>query len=391
MSPQPSRFRGLDGLRGLAALVVLVHHVLLCDAALAQAHRAYPGDLSGPVKLLAYSPLHLAWAGAEAVLVFFVLSGLVLSAGPLSGPRPRGTWVEYYPRRVVRLYLPVVGALALALLQARWLRHSAPLPDASWVYNAHVGSGTVHNAVRDATLLHEKATFLDGPLWSLHWEVLFSLALPAYLLLARRRVGQALAVVVGLLALTALGQATGRGALTFLPVFGLGVVVAGVLPQAQALARRCGWWLLLPAGLLLTATWSLRALRPGQHLDRTEGAVAVGLVSLGALLLVLAFLDGRAAEWAAGTPWVRWLGRRSFSLYLVHAPIVVSVAFLLGGTPSVAVLGLIAVPLSLLAAEAFGRYVEEPAHRLSRRAGVAAVGAWSGSGRGRLASRRLQA
>jgi peptidoglycan/LPS O-acetylase OafA/YrhL len=65
-----------------------------------------------------------------------------------------------------------------------------------------------------------------------------------------------------------------------------------------------------------------------------------------------------------------WLGKRSFSLYLVHEPIVVTVAYLLGGRPSLWMeLGL-AIPLSLLAAEVFGRFVEQPSLHLARNFGV---------------------
>lgn len=373
-SARVARFAGLDGLRGLAALVVLLHHVLLVQPSLAQAHRARPGALADVTEALVYSPLHLAWAGAEAVLVFFVLSGLVLSAGPLAlrGAAGRPAWSDYYPRRFVRLYVPVAAAVLIALPQARWLRDDGPVSGASWVYDAHVGSGTVGNALRDASLVHEQVSFLDGPLWSLHWEVLFSLALPAYLLLGRfRRTWQALGLVGALLVLSAAGAYRDVAALELLPVFGLGVVVAGVLPQARELARRFWWQLLGVSGLLLTSTWSLRGLVEGHVLSPAATGVSTALTTLGALLLVLAFLDGPAAVWAARSSVVRWLGRRSFSLYLVHAPIVITVAFLLGGAPSLVPLAVLAVPLSLLAAEAFGRLVEEPAHRLSRR-----VGAW---------------
>lgn len=376
------RFAGLDGLRGLAAFVVLVHHALLVHPGLAQAYRDHPGHLSGAVTALSFTPLHLVWAGTEAVLVFFVLSGFVLGVGPLTAERRQQLrdWVEYYPRRAARLYLPVAGALVLALLQARWLREDHALPGASWVYNVQVGTGTLHNLLRDVTLAHGHATFLDGPLWSLHWEVLFSLALPAYLLLGRVRWSPV--VAAALLGVSAWGAASHHDAALYLPVFGLGVLVAGDLERARRVARSAPRALLLLSGLLLTATWSLRGLHADHHLgDRVLG-VGVALTSLGALLLVLAFLDGPLAEWAGGSRVVRWLGRRSFSLYLVHAPVVISVAFLLGGRPSIPLLVLLAVPLSLVVAELFGRYVEEPAHRFSRRLGAAAVQAMRSRGAG---------
>jgi peptidoglycan/LPS O-acetylase OafA/YrhL len=362
-----ARRRGLDALRGLAAFAVLIHHVLLANPSLADAYLSHP-QLPMGTKLLTYSPLHLVWAGGEAVLVFFVLSGFALTAGFVGDRRP--SWVNYYPRRVVRLYLPVVAAIAVALPQAHWLRPALPDPDASWVYNAQVHVGTVHNALRDVTLWHEKATFLDGPLWSLHWEVLFSLALPAYLLLTRVRLRiAALAAGVGLLVLTGIGSYHHEDSLLFLPIFGLGVLVATHEGDLRALARRWSWALVAVGCLLVTAHWSVTGVK---DLTLTTRATTDVLTVIGATLIVIAFLDGIVGTWAARDRVVQWLGRRSFSLYLVHAPLITTVGYLLGGSPSTWLLLALCVPFSLLAAEVFGRYVEEPSHRLSQRIGRAA-------------------
>jgi len=65
------RFEQLDSLRGLAALSVVVNHFL----------NILPGIFDNPNDFwfLKYTPLHLFWAGHEAVIFFFVLSGFVLS------------------------------------------------------------------------------------------------------------------------------------------------------------------------------------------------------------------------------------------------------------------------------------------------------------------------
>src|SRR5262245_36856658 len=106
------RFASLDGLRGVAALVVVVHHSLLVSPMLAAAY--YGGDITGALHRIAvYSPLHLLWGGKEAVVVFFVLSGFVL----VMAMRSRSfDWASYFPSRLLRLYLPVAGAVALGAL-----------------------------------------------------------------------------------------------------------------------------------------------------------------------------------------------------------------------------------------------------------------------------------
>ena len=86
------------------------------------------------------------------------------------------------------------------------------------------------------------------------------------------------------------------------------------------------------------------------------------------------------------SPQARWLGATSFSLYLVHGPVVLAVAKLMGAHAGLPVLFLVAVPLSLGLARAFHRCVEVPSVRLSRAAGT--VGADSLSLRGTGAGHR---
>jgi peptidoglycan/LPS O-acetylase OafA/YrhL len=89
------------------------------------------------------------------------------------------------------------------------------------------------------------------------------------------------------------------------------------------------------------------------------------LVVAGATLAVLCpLLVPRVARWLEHRP-VQWLGSRSFSLYLVHLPIVIAAANALH-RPSLLLLLAVAVPACLLAAEGFFRVAEAPVHRLAR-------------------------
>ncbi len=79
------RIRALDGLRGLAAVVVILHHVLLVDNWFANALLTFEAQPSNDWKAwVYYTPLHIFFAGTEAVLVFFMLSGIVDTLTKLS-------------------------------------------------------------------------------------------------------------------------------------------------------------------------------------------------------------------------------------------------------------------------------------------------------------------
>lgn len=367
-----SRRPALDGLRGIAALVVVVHHALLISPPLAAGYRA--GALPEPGSwpwLALYTPLHLLWAGGEAVLVFFVLSGFVLALPAASGRLP--SWRSYYPQRMLRLYLPIFGATALAVALVRLVpRH--PGPDSSWWLANHVSPVTLRDAVHDAAVI-KGTTWLNSAFWSLQWEVYFSLLLPLYLLLLVRLRRAALLKAAVLAGLVAAGTYLPRAWLLYLPIFGFGVLMA----QNHELLDRAGarfdrWrpaWrrsAALGVGLLLVASWWIKVV-PGVPASAASQVLAMQLTLLGACLVVWLFASTADGARTGAQPVIRWLGVRSFSLYLVHEPIVVTVAYLLDGTTNAALVLLLALPLALLAAELFGKLCEMPSHRLAQLVG----------------------
>ena len=110
------RLPSLDGLRGLAAAVVVLHHSLLLIPSFADPYfsRSMAMDMGDALWYLTYTPLHLVWAGSEAVLVFFVLSGLVVALPAMY--KPHFNWRAYYPSRLLRLYLPMWAAIVFTLI-----------------------------------------------------------------------------------------------------------------------------------------------------------------------------------------------------------------------------------------------------------------------------------
>jgi peptidoglycan/LPS O-acetylase OafA/YrhL len=384
---RPARLRGLDGLRGLAALVVVVHHLLLVVPAISATVDVDGSGGTAPEPLsvpwwLSRTPLRVVWAGHEAVLLFFVLSGFVLTLPTLRG-WSRAEWLGYYPRRLIRLYVPVWASVAVAVALAALVARDLSA-DSSWL--------AIHRPVSlravglDSTLLLGTSN-LNSPLWSLRWEMWFSLLLPAAVgLAAAARAARwwpaAVLLLAGLSAAADLPAVTSAlpapeltgGLLTYLPVFGIGVVLANVAPRLRALTVRLGrgtrrpavWWVAATALSLLLAVGPtyVEGSEPVEWTLRTASVLGV------VVMVVLTLGRPDAGSLLTRRP-VQWLGSRSFSLYLVHEPLVVAAALLLGG-PSPFLWALVALPLVvvvLLAAAVFHRLVERPAHRLSRMVG----------------------
>ncbi|WP_181158364.1 acyltransferase [Microbacterium sp. MYb64] len=364
-----TRFVALDGLRGVAAVIVVAYHVVLGSAW----GDAYLAALAGardsptPVRLLADTPIRYLLMGPEAVVVFFVLSGFVLVFPMLQG-RGLDLW-SYYPRRVLRLWLPSAGAMAFAIIVIL-LGHQKPETAPSEWARAFSFSTLSPSQIVDSFFLITGSTQVNNPLWSLRWELLFSLMLPvAFLAVARIARGHWY-WLIACGAVTAVGTVLGVQALIYGPMFLAGCVAAVMRSQGAAPRGKAAPWILVLAGVLaLGLPDVVRVGLPDLVPGGARGALQ-GFVAIGAALVVLGLSAPSGLARLLGTAPFRFLGRISFSLYLVHMPILLQALQLAPGTPHRALL--ISVPVAVLVAWLFARFVEEPSARLARAVGRSA-------------------
>jgi peptidoglycan/LPS O-acetylase OafA/YrhL len=369
------RLRALDGLRGVAAMIVVLHHSALLNAGVSDVYLdptrpVVPGSFAA---IVTRTPLQLLFSGEEAVLIFFVLSGLVVALPPLS--RSDFSWLAYYPRRLIRLLLPVAAAVALSLIVISVSLHDPSTAPSGWAAGSSFARIDWYEAIRNVDVLIGGATY-DNPLWSLRYELLFSVLLPLYVLVGALIGRRWWALALGLAAAIVVGATVQDPNWVYLPVFMFGTMMAARLADLSSLGRRkpaargqlvLGIAAVLLGVVLLEARWELTPLRPG---SQTVATAAQLLSVLGAALIVVVVVAwaplGRALEVRP----IQWLGRISFSLYLVHVPILIATAWFLRGlawywTP------VVAIPAALLIAALFTRFVEGPSHRLSQRVGRA--------------------
>ncbi|ARD41153.1 acyltransferase family protein [Actinomyces gaoshouyii] len=383
------RLRELDGLRGLAAIVVLIHHCLLTVPALAEVG-ARPGTAPDGAleRLLSLTPAHLLWGGYEAVLIFFILSGVALSY-PIAQRRAAGTqfdWVDYAPRRLIRLWVPAGASTLLAIALIILVPRSNDASLGAWVRAHYVSDISIKQTVRELALLPTYA-YRNSVLWSLHAEAIFSILLPLIILIvalaARARLSWAL-----LAAALAVPLVSGDpGSALFLPVFAIGAVLGwrwGTMPDPLP-ARPARWAGAAAVVCLITMTspwWTAPETWPGL-LSGEPSAALVPLGSpaspwghrLGSAIAVASAAAAIALIVRAGalrpllrSKVVQISGELSFSLYLVHTPMVLLVRTL---APSISPWWmLLAGPAAALPpACLFHRLIERPSHRWSRAAG----------------------
>ena len=163
MNTKPLRLRSLDAIRGLAALVVLLLHALLYQGFMGE------GEIGAAI---AQSPIAFVISGGSAVMVFFVLSGFVLGEISISSSFKRDP-KRWLIARLVRLYFPIWPILLITISI-----HVLVLQQTDWSFDTAV------RLLLDTTLVLGHGNILGG-LWSLRWEIIFSILIPVLGLLSR--------------------------------------------------------------------------------------------------------------------------------------------------------------------------------------------------------------
>ncbi len=297
-SASPAYVPEIDGLRAIAVMAVILFHVQVAA-------------LSG------------GYAGVD---VFFVISGYLITGGLMRELREQGTLNlrHFYVRRARRLlpalYVTLLASTVLAIVllsHHRLMAFGASLMSATLsVSNIHfyLGSGYFESASDYKPLLHT---------WSLGVEEQFYLVWPLLLLFTRR--GRWFRTVAVLLFLAALGCAewlsrAEPAAAFFLAPFRIHEFVIGALLATSAApcakdSPKADVALLLGLALVGFALFRFdaRTAFPGWN----------ALVPCVGAALVLWAGSASRWRWLLNNPVSVYLGRTSYSTYLVHWPLVV--------------------------------------------------------------------
>jgi peptidoglycan/LPS O-acetylase OafA/YrhL len=341
----PQRLQELDSLRGVASLTVVWHHWIWIFR-----------DAVVPWYILPFV------SGREAVILFFVLSGFVLSLGsPVTSP---AQYVEFALRRIGRIYLPFVAAIALSgVCCVLFLGRSLPLAD--WYYDSWHEPVSLAIVLKELTL--SPTVTLNPSFWSLSYEIAISLLFPSFWWLMRRRPGAwSVTALVGCKLIDVWVWRRGFGStyvgmlLYYLTFFMFGVALArGRHLLSRKVENMSGaiLWSALGVSLAVYVNSILLHLQT-RKTDMLTAIGAAGLITLCQSPRISIGLRSRVA---------RFFGRVSYSLYLVHGVVLLALLdMFFGRLPKwgMGVLyGVVSVALSYL----FCLAVEEPAHRLGKR------------------------
>ncbi|MCW2288574.1 peptidoglycan/LPS O-acetylase OafA/YrhL [Leucobacter luti] len=368
-SARPARFGGLDGLRAIAVMLVLGYHLF---------PRALPGGFLG-------------------VDVFFAISGFLITSLLLREAELRGGiklgafWRRRARRLLPALALVLLVCTALALLVGGDLLVGIGQQIAgtaffvsNWVF---IAQGADYFA-RDTPELFRNT-------WSLSIEEQFYILLPLLVLALLKLRGQSTRaiplVILGAASALRMADLSVQGVDPTRVYFGsdthtfgllLGAAMAMLLhsprgralPQAPAHMRQLGYGALtlIGFGILGWLSFTLAEGSPESFQGGIQLAIFAALLLVGTVTRPGA-LVGRALD---AQP-LRWIGERSYGIYLWHWPLLLIFSSALDGMPnglrgavSTAVVSLLTLVGTFAAAAVSYRYVEQPVRRFGLRRSI---------------------
>jgi peptidoglycan/LPS O-acetylase OafA/YrhL len=298
---------GLDLLRALAIIVVVIYHAALFGF-------EFPGRID-----------RFGWIGVD---LFFVLSGYLIG-GQLLAPLARGDEISlgrFFARRVLRIMPAYFVVLAVYFLLPSWREY----PDMSqplWKFLLSIQNIALHGGTAFSHV------------WSLAVEDQFYLALPFLLLFVycRSRIAVIVAclIVIGGIALRAFlaaqnpsvdGGVSFRGfqAWIYYPTWTrldplvFGVALAAIekfRPQWWQRLTNCASWLWLPALVLIVyGLW----LGEGDYLTITACVCQFPLIALGMAALLICAVSPRLFFRRVAIPGAAFIATIAYSAYLIQ-------------------------------------------------------------------------
>jgi peptidoglycan/LPS O-acetylase OafA/YrhL len=355
--PKPGKLVPLEGLRGIAAVVVMLGHMV---------RGLVPPD-HGSLDIL--NQLH-RWLlnGGAAVSIFFVLSGFILSL-PFARDRSRlrvlTALLKRWPRLAALTSIACLFSWATITLSQDYYEQAAAVTGNRWMAS-HFNAPLYGHEISPMAALREGLyeVFLSGgsrfdsPLWTMRIELFgsFAIFIAAPLLFGLKTWPLRLAVIG--MAMFAAGVSF---PFTYFSDFLVGTILAMLFSEDRmpsfsniqaAIMAIAGLYLFcFSAAENHSIHAPIKAMLPA-------GETAHFVWDASAALIILVLLGNPFLRHVFSKKWAVWLGILSFPLYLLHVPIMLSagaVSFVstvdaLGTTEAVLLAGAVTIALTLLCA-----------------------------------------
>jgi peptidoglycan/LPS O-acetylase OafA/YrhL len=360
-----NRIPQLDSIRGLASLSVFVHHIYLVTPIL-------------PL-LFWQSPLRIFINGRGAVLLFFVLSGLVLSLPFFNGKKI--PYISFMTKRIIRIYIPYAIAILINIIACSVLYTDKTISE-GWLNNFWKTKPNMNSILEHLNLLGDMHTsYFNTVIWSLIHEMRISLVFPVILILVKKLNLLPNLIICASLSFTAwlngifhfhhnVGFNTSYfDTLHYLSVFILGALLSKHKNDITLIYNRISTkvkWILLCSSLVIYAYSA--ALDAFINFPLNDKVADYGMILAAVAFVIFAINSIKLSALIVNKP-TMFLGKISYSLYLYHMTVLQSFFYIFHGVFPVWIINILVFISGITFAYVFWYLIEKNTINLARNAG----------------------
>ncbi|MCL9671491.1 acyltransferase [Citrobacter sp. MNAZ 1397] len=355
------RYQSLDLVRGYAALTVVIAHTTI--AGLYNNPNIWP--------FILWTPLRFLWAGHQAVIVFFVLSGFALTK--MIDSCLNYNYTRFLAARIIRLFIPCILSIFFVFTIFGCLKKFGFTWEQGW-------NGVVNPTFNLKELLPHFGLIgsynyysVNPPLWSLVYEARISIFFPLIFLIIKkfRFYGILFFTLLSLLCIYGLyksPQSTGYDyfGTTMLTghyslFFAMGCILSFHIEKIKTILMSISAKMQLLLFIISILVYCYPFNNPWTLAQRGIGDIVTSFGAIG-LLIVSTALKESGWFFKLGV----FLGKISFSLYLTHFTVLsMALITLLPKFGAIAVWAY-TIPVSIILAYFFTIIIDKPSVKLSR-------------------------
>lgn len=358
------RFEELDSLRGLAAISVLFSHLAIAT------------DITTKdsfMKMIDRSPFHIVYAGHEAVIFFFILSGFVLSLPAIRGRKT--IYSDFIIKRIARIYIPVIIMISIALIALMIIKITGISNAQGWLANMWQSDVSIIDVINNVMLIgFFDYNSLNPVIWSLVHEMRISFVFPIIIMLLLKMNWKKSLVFA--LAISAVGGTMhilwGSGhisigkSLHYTAMFIVGAILARNMERIVSFFNNKSKRVIMAYFILavLAYTYTFWFLPNISIIHNT--LIDDWMTAIGASLFIMLALSSVMFSKILKLKWVYSLGQISFSLYLLHLIVMLFIFNLFNGVLPVWILVIASITISIILSAINYKYVEKYSMSLGR-------------------------
>lgn len=365
------RFEELDSVRGLAAISVMLLHFFL-------AFKVCVPDFN-LISVVDRSPLRIFWSGTEAVILFFVLSGFVLSMSYYNTVTLK--YKDYLIRRICRIYLPYIVSVFLTVVCMATL-YRENVPSISGWFDLFKSSST-DLLLGHVILIDQFDSYkLNVVFWSLVHEMRISIIFPILMLIILKLSWKRNLIIAALCSICFFiiyffslkflqnditkNSTSYFATIRYIPFFILGALMAKYRNILDGFYNKFTTsskiLMLIVAVLSYTYPWWFLINITYLHVSFINDM----MVSLGCTIFIATSIFSKRVRGVLLLKPIHFIGRISYSLYLVHMVVLLSILNAFYGKASIGLIFVSAFVLSFFVAVVMHYLVEIPSISLGR-------------------------